>query len=274
MIESGIRLPQNGGKPHAMNIISDAARGTWIAVLDADDSFQNTRLARLVAAAEQHGTEMAVDNLLYFDSGAGKILRTGFPPTGAPRVLTTRDLLANNDSFADFDYGLLKPIIRKDFIARTGLRYYEHTRLAEDFYYLLNFFVAGGRSCLVPEPLYCWTLPFGTLSRQWTTTGAGPWRYNYRQALEANRHFIAEMQQRSEHAVVAMLEARSRQYQVMIHYLDAQRHAAERRWWSALSTIACHPSTYRLLLGRVAGRLLRMVKPPARSELVAGPVAQ
>jgi hypothetical protein len=65
------------------------------------------------------------------------------------------------------------------------------------------------------------------------------------------------MRRRSEDAVIAMLEARSRQYRVMIHYLDAQRAAAEGRRVRALATIAGHPSTWRLLARRVAGRLRR-----------------
>ena len=253
-----IRLPQNGGKSHAMNVMIERARGEWVAVLDADDEFDPHRLLNLISAAEACGSDLVADNLAYFDSGADRILRTGFPAFATPRLLVTQDILSNNNSFADFDYGLLKPVVRRSFIEAHDLRYYENTRLAEDFYYLLNFFVAGGRGCLVGEPLYKWTLPFGTQSRTWTTTGAGPWRYNYRDALAANSHFITQMQAKGEWEVVAMLRTRAAQYRVMIHYLDAQRHAAEWRWMKALLTILRHPSTYALLFNRIVGRLGRM----------------
>ena len=256
-----IRLSPNGGKPRAMNAMIAAAQGIWVAVLDADDAFHPQRLERLVEAVETNGVEMAADNLYYVDAGVDRVLRTGFDPALGNRTLTKAELIAGADTFASFDYGILKPMIRRDFVQKHGLTYYEQTRLAEDFYYLLNFFVAGGRACLLAEPLYYWTLPFGTVSRQWTGTGGGAWRYDYRTALRANEHFLARMGERGETAIVAMLQQRSRQYVAMIHYIDAQRLAADRRWLACVATIARHPSTYRLLLGRVTGRLARKLRP-------------
>ncbi len=253
-----IRLGQNGGKPRAMNRLVAAARGEWVAVLDADDTYAETRLERLVGMAEAHGVEMAADNIRYIDAGVEQVVRTGFDPSGPSRIVAKRDLTRNSDSFGEFDFGILKPVIRRDFLIAHGLTYFEETRLAEDFYYLMNFFVAGGRGYLSSEPLYNWTMPFGAISRRWTETGSGAWRYDYRQALRANEHFIAEMERRGEREVVAMLRARSRQYRAMIPYLDAQRLASEHRWYKALRTIAAHPSTYRLLAQRIAGRAWRL----------------
>jgi succinoglycan biosynthesis protein ExoO len=254
-----IRLVSNGGKSHAMNVAIDGARGEWVAVLDADDAIDVTRLARLLAAAEANAADLVADNLQYFDAGAGQILRLGFPSFATPRTLTTADLLLNNDSFGTFDFGLLKPMVRRSFIEDHGLHYYEKTRLCEDFYYLMNFFVAGGCGCLIGEALYCWTLPFGTKSRIWTTTGSGAWRYNYREALAANTHFMVEMAARGQHDVVVMLQHRAKQYRAMIHYVDAQRQASERRWAKAMLTILSRPSTYPLLCSRIISRLRRSI---------------
>ena len=51
--------------------------------------------------------------------------------------------------------------------------------------YLTDFFAAGETGFLIAKPLYNWTQSFGTISRQWTLTGAGDWRYDYRSALTA-----------------------------------------------------------------------------------------
>jgi glycosyltransferase involved in cell wall biosynthesis len=261
-----LRIWQNGGKPAAMNRMVAAARGMWIAVLDADDAYHRWRLEKLLKAAEGVGVEMVADNLVYVDSGADQVVQTAFAMDAPTRVISKDDLLQGSDSFARFDFGILKPMMRADFVRRIGLSYFEQTRLAEDYYYLLTFFLAGGKGVLTSEPLYFWTMPFGAISRAWTTTGSGAWRYDYRTALAANEHFIRSIDAAREPAIVAMLRARSRQYQVMIHYLDAQRAASERRYGSCVREIVLHPSTYGLLLRRVWGRLARSGSDELRSK--------
>ena len=49
-----ISLKKNRGKPHAMNLCTDQARGRWIAVLDADDWYAPHRLSTLIAAGESY----------------------------------------------------------------------------------------------------------------------------------------------------------------------------------------------------------------------------
>jgi succinoglycan biosynthesis protein ExoO len=265
-----LRLPRNGGKPAAMNLMTERAEGAWLAVLDADDSFAPGRLETLIGAAEKSGADMVADNLLYVDSGLpvqsgaaagfGTVIRAAFDADAKARAVTKADLIADSSSFGEFDYGILKPVIRTDFVRRHGLRYDETSRLAEDFTYLLRFLVTGGRLWLIAEPLYLWTMPFGTLSRAWTQTGAGPWRYDYRQALQATSGLIAEMTARGETQIAAMLERRARQYRAMIHYIDAQRQAAEGKRARAALILARHPATYRLLAIRVTGRALRAAR--------------
>ena len=256
---SVLSVAPNQGKPHAMNQMAAMAAGRWLAVLDADDAFHPERLERLVGVAEAAGVEMVADNLVYVDGGADAVVRTAFHTGDPPRLLSRQDLVAHSDSYAEFDFGILKPIMRVDFLRQHELAYYEQTRLAEDFYYLMNFFVAGGRGVLISDPLYYWTMPFGTISRRWTETGSGSWRYDYRPALQANEHFIHVMSTRGEHDIVAMLQARSKQYRTMIHYIDAQRQASEGAWVRSFATIAAHPSSYGLLLRRVAGRVRRQL---------------
>lgn len=260
-----LRLHANGGKPRAMNAVVAAARGDWVAVLDADDAYHPDRLRALVEAAEAAGVPMAADNIRYVDAGVNEVVRTAFDPASPLRTVGKADLIAHSDPYAAFDFGILKPVMRRDFLQRHSISYHEDARLSEDFYYLLQFFVAGGTGVVLPTPYYDWTMPFGTVSRRWTDTGAGAWRYDYRKALPSNEHFIAVMAAKGEHEVVRMLQARSRQYNVMIHYLDAQRFAHDGAWLRSAAAILGHPSTYRLLLGRIAGRIRRKLVPSALS---------
>lgn len=127
-----ICLGQNGGKPRAMNILVAQARGEWIAVLDADDAYHKLRLELLLDGAVRAGTDMAADNLNYIDAGItdpgsadGGFIRFGFDPADGDRVLGKADMVRNASSFATFDYGILKPVIRRDFVMAHRLRYDE-----------------------------------------------------------------------------------------------------------------------------------------------------
>ncbi len=268
-----LRQAENAGKPHAMNVMMAQARGAWVAVLDADDAYAPDRLARLIGAAEAHGVDMAADNLEYVDAGVksgdggfGTVLRTAFDASRPDEVLGKPEFVAGADSYADFDYGILKPVIRRSFVLAHNLTYHEGSRLAEDFTYLMEYFVAGGRLVVCAAPLYQWTMPFGTVSRQWTQTGAGAWRYDYRGAIAANAIFIARMRALGESDVVAMLQRRDRQYRVMVHYIAAQKRAAEGHRLAALLTVARHPSVWGLLAQRVTGRLRRAISPARKLE--------
>ena len=263
-----LRQAENAGKPHAMNVMMAQARGDWVAVLDADDAYAPDRLAHLIATAERHGVDMAADNLDYVDAGLpggddglGTVLRTAFDAARPDAVVGKAEFVAGADSYADFDFGILKPVIRRGFVLAHNLTYHEASRLAEDFTYLMEYFVAGGRMIVCSAPLYRWTMPFGTVSRQWTQTGAGAWRYDYRGAIEANALFMTRMRAKGEADVVAMLERRGRQYRVMVHYIAAQKRAAEGHRLAALLTVARHPSVWGLLSQRVGGRLRRALRP-------------
>ncbi len=254
-----VAMPQNGGKARAMNHAATLARGTWIAVLDADDRYLPTRLATLVAAGDRHGVELVADNQLHSDDATGQVFRQAFAATGPGREVGIADFIAHSDPGATFDFGILKPMVRTDFLRRTGLAYHPGAKLAEDFYFLMEFFAAGGRGWLVHEPLYEWTLPFSPTARRWTGTGSGAWRYDYRNALETNRHFQDRLKNTGRPELTALLRRREREYRTMVHYLDAQRVLADtgsRR--RALAIIAAHPGTWTLLARRVAGRLARL----------------
>ncbi len=254
-----VALPKNAGKARAMNHAAAIARGRWIAVLDADDRYLPTRLATLVEAGEAHGVDLVADNQLHSDNATGMVFRQAFTAPGAGRLVGIPDFIAHSDPGATFDFGILKPMIRADFLHRTGLAYHPDAKLAEDFYFLMEFFCAGGRAWLTHEPLYEWTLPFSPTARRWTGTGSGAWRYDYRNALETNRHFQDKLSRTGRPELLALLQQREREYTVMVHYLDAQRILADTgSRTKALAIIAAHPSTWPLLARRVSGRVARL----------------
>jgi succinoglycan biosynthesis protein ExoO len=247
-----IALPQNGGKPRAMNTAIAEAQGEWIAVLDADDWYAPERLALLLQAGETHGVAMTADNQLFYDAAADCFVRTAFPLAVGDRLLTTADFIAGSDPYASFDYGMLKPVVRTEFIHRTGLAYRENARMSEDFLYLVEFFAASGNGFLLSQPLYNWTQPFGTRSRQWTTTGAGSWRYDFGSALDANADVVRVLRERQQHDLVDLLIARARAYKQLQRLNEInQMRANGAALPQLLRAVAQRPSIWPHLARRV-----------------------
>lgn len=247
-----IALPRNGGKSHAMNVATAAAGGRWIAVLDADDWYAPERLAALVHAGENHDVPLVADNQLFYDAAADSFVRTAFPAPAGDRKLTRTEFIAGSNPYKDFNYGMLKPVVSLQFIRDTALRYRENTSLAEDFLYLVEFFAAGGTGYLVSQPLYNWTQPFGSRSRQWTTTGMGSWRYDFRSALDANNEVLQHLRQQHQHDLARLLTYRARAYKRLQRLKEInQMRASGVPTAKLFRMIALHPSIWAHLARRM-----------------------
>jgi glycosyltransferase involved in cell wall biosynthesis len=247
-----IALPTNRGKPHAMNRAIAEANGVWIAVLDADDWYEPDRLAMLVAAAEANEVPLIADNQYFWDGGAGVMVGTAFPSEQNGTLLTKQAFIAGSNPYARFDYGMLKPMVRIDCIRRHGLAYHEDARLSEDFLYLLDFFAAGETGFLIARPMYNWTQSFGAISRQWTSTGAGDWRYDYDSAIKAYAVTLAVLRARHDDPLARLLAARMRAFKKLHHFSTLNRM---RRSGAGIPRVAIeaafHPSIWPMLLSRL-----------------------
>jgi succinoglycan biosynthesis protein ExoO len=253
-----LALPKNQGKSHAMNLAVSEASGGWIAVLDADDWYEPQRLETLVSAARSQGAEMAADNQHFHDAPANRIVRTAFPSGQMTPVqlLTRQQFVAGCDPYASFDYGMLKPLIRTDFIRRTGLAYRENARLSEDFLYLVAFYAAGGKGTLVDQPLYNWTQPFGTYSRQWTTTGAGAWRYDFQSAVTVLEEAQRDLLRPQDRDLSGLLSARVRAFKRLHHLGRLNRMRASGSSLPQILGVAIkHPAIWPMLASRMVGSL-------------------
>ncbi|HEU5048440.1 MAG TPA: glycosyltransferase family 2 protein [Rickettsiales bacterium] len=162
-----VALPKNVGGAGALNRAIDAAQGEWVAVLDADDWYEPTRIEKLLTAAEWAGVDMVADNQHFVDARLGRSVRTAFARTYHNRTINVNDFLQHTDPTAAFDYGQLKPMFRKAFLQGHGIRYQEEFRDGFDYFMLFDYFLAGGKALLVDEPLYYYLQPFGSVSKQW-----------------------------------------------------------------------------------------------------------
>lgn len=153
-----IRQPRNAGPAAARNAGIEAAAGAdWIALLDADDAMEPGRIAGLLAVAAETGADLVADDLYRVIEGALDGPRR--------RLVADADFTPHDLDFEAFvignlhgsrghrgELGFLKPLMRKAFLDRHGLRYDPAVRLGED-YELYARALARGARMHVTNPL-------------------------------------------------------------------------------------------------------------------------
>lgn len=163
-----LRRAENRGPACARNLAIAEARGTWLALLDADDAFRPGRLIRLVAGAEERGADLLADNLILRDFVTGAPRGYAFSTVGATGPLGVDDLLARDSPTLPIHsrFGFAKPIIRGDFLRRTGIRYHEDIRAGSDFLFYCECALHGGRFHYDPYPGYIFAVRDGSVSNR------------------------------------------------------------------------------------------------------------
>jgi CDP-glycerol glycerophosphotransferase len=116
-----IHQPNSGSPSAPRNVGLDLARGRFVFILDADDYLGPEALGRMVAMAEENGTDVVV----------GKMV--GLGGRRAPASMFGRDL-PRTDVFSSRVYWTLNPmkLIRRSLIERLGLRFRTTLPATED----------------------------------------------------------------------------------------------------------------------------------------------
>jgi len=164
-----LRLPVNSGPAAARNLALSHARGTWVATLDADDSFAPHRLAALITLGEENQAEMVSDNVLLCveDGRTPPMPLIPYAALPAPRHLPAAEFVARNIAGRGnprCSYGFMSPIFRRAFLARHHLFYDGRNRFGEDFMFYVSCLVRGARWWVTPEAMYNYTIRGGSLT--------------------------------------------------------------------------------------------------------------
>jgi len=198
------RLPVNGGPSAARNHALELARGRFVAVLDSDDAMQPDRLSRMVDLSDSSGAEVVLGNLALSDR-AGRGGEAFLPPETLPTFLTAHDFVAGNMRAAGGrSLGYLKPLIRRDFLMRTGLRYDPGLRNGEDYHLILSCLLAGARLRVDPVPGYLYTRAEGSVSHRFALDHLSA-------LIAAEDHLLALLRTRHADPPLEALVARRRQ---------------------------------------------------------------
>ena len=246
-----LRNASNGGKSVAMNRAQAVAKGEWIGVLDADDAWLPDRASRLIDAAEAAGADVVADNQLKVDPFERTRQGRLFDLSGERLTLDLPAYLGSIDRKVDF--GTLKPIVRRDFLERTGVAYDETQRFSQDFSFMLELLLEGARVLVVNEALYLYTLPFSARRRKWTATGAGAWRHDFASALRSTERYLHDPRVLRQPQIELLLRRRAALLRKSGVWDEVKRRRFERGAPAALVYLLLHPPALRI----VGERLLR-----------------
>jgi succinoglycan biosynthesis protein ExoU len=137
---------RNLGPAAARNVAIAASSAPIIALLDADDLFLTGRLGALLA---QPGWDLIADNIVFLPPGADPAaLLSGDAPAPGLSALDLAGFVRGNlprEGQERGELGFLKPLIRRDFLDRFGLRYDPDLRLGEDYDLYVRALLHGAR---------------------------------------------------------------------------------------------------------------------------------
>jgi succinoglycan biosynthesis protein ExoU len=152
------RLRSNVGPSAARNIAIEISRAPWLAVLDGDDFFLPGRIATLLLVAE--GWDFVADDILQLPDYSADVQSTASTLLGAPleaQSVNLEQFVLGNltpHGLLRKELGFLKPLIRRSFLDRHGLRYDDRLRLGEDYALYARALAAGARFLIHPATGY------------------------------------------------------------------------------------------------------------------------
>lgn len=165
-----LQLERNSGPAGARNHGFAEAKGKFVAVLDADDTWAPNRLRNLLELISSHSADIIVDNIVEVNKDGTAL--SDIPFVNGEDFKTKRNININEyisgnlGLHGEKSLGYLKPLIATDFLRKNNITYDESLRNGEDFHLMLACLAAGANVWFTPEPHYRYTRGEASISHR------------------------------------------------------------------------------------------------------------
>lgn len=162
-----VENPINTGPSGARNRGLEQAEGDWIAVLDSDDRFLAKRLQDMITAADAHGADIVIDDFIQVDEDGSTLTTGDLSDRRSAGWVSLEDWVRlNSFAPAELGFGYAKPLISRNVLERSNVRYNADLRNGEDYHFILELLLSGAKVYFTGQPGYSYTRRGGSISNR------------------------------------------------------------------------------------------------------------
>ena len=160
---------KNSGPSYSRNVGVKEAKGTWIAVLDADDLYSPKRLEVLTQLGDDLDVDIIADNMHLIDETENRIVgkfldhKKFYSQFISPKAFVIGNMLHHTTIPA---LGYLKPVFRRSFLYKNDISYMNGNDIGEDFSFLLDCLINGAIFYYYEKPFYSYRNVLNSLSKK------------------------------------------------------------------------------------------------------------
>ncbi|MFN6465164.1 MAG: glycosyltransferase family 2 protein [Nostoc sp. DedVER02] len=249
---------ENLGASAARNRALKVAQGEWVAVLDSDDWYAPERLENLVLLADKTNADMIADDLYLIQDGAASPWSTLIEESGE-RIdkIFQIDIVyfVETDVYGQpgLHFGLSKPLFKRDFLVKHGIKYDEDIRMGQDFWINMKCLIEGARFFIEPKPYYFYRSRPGSLVYQSPLP-----RLN--QYCKATNYFMQQEVVKKNPALMHALYNNLTAYNKNLAYFQVVMPIKQRKWLTALIEIWKNPYFFSEFISRLSHIIKRRIQ--------------